>query len=146
MKIKSKIIKEFATYFDQELQTSLPISVLPDGSLVYKNFIVIQLANQNWGLYNTDSKDLIKEYFLKSSSLMAAKAYCDRHYNKYYEINDLDRLYKISINNLNIFQHQVNNTTDSEKYHITLTRLEESSAQSTHYRKLILRLFRQAFI
>jgi hypothetical protein len=142
----SKIIKEFAAYFDQELQTTLPISVLPNGSLVYKNFLVTQLDNQRWGLYNMITKELVNDYFLKSASLIAAKAYQNRHYNQYYEINDLDRMYKISVNDSVVFQHVIDNTTDSEKYHITLTRLEESNAQSQYYRQMILRLFRLSFI
>ena len=61
-KLPNKVIKEFSEYFDDELQRTLPISVLPDGSLVYKNFLIKQLDNINWGLYNIHSKDLINDF------------------------------------------------------------------------------------
>jgi hypothetical protein len=140
------IIKEFANYFDQELQTTLPLSVMPDGSLVYKNFLVKQLDNMNWGMYNIESKDLINQYYLKSSALIASKAYNHRHYAQYYEINNLDKKYATLLNDNSVFKHNIELTTDNEKYQILLTRLEESITQFQHYQKLILRLFRQSFI
>lgn len=141
-----EVIKEFANYFDQELQTTLPLSVMPDGSLVYKNFLVKQLDNMNWGMYNIDSKDLINQYYLKSSALIASKAYNHRQYEKYYEINDLDKKYAVLSNDKIIFKHNIDLVTDADKYEILLTKLEESTVQFQFYQHLILRLFRQTFI
>jgi len=140
------IIKEFASYFDQELQSTLPLAVMPDGSLVYKNFLVKQLDNMNWGMYNIDSKDLINQYHLKSSALIASKAYNYRQYEKYYEINELDKKYAVLSNDTIVFKHNIELTSDAEKYAILLTRLEESVSQFQFYQTLILRLFRQSFI
>lgn len=140
------VIKEIASYFDQELQTTLPLSILPDGSLVYKNFLVKQLDNMNWGMYNISSKDLINQYHLKSSALIASKAYNHRHYEKYYEINNLDRKYAMLSNDTAIFKNNIDLVTDTEKYEILLTKLEESTTQFHYYQTLILRLFRQTFI
>ena len=140
------VIKEIASYFDQELQTTLPLSILPDGSLVYKNFLVKQLDNMNWGMYNISSKDLINQYHLKSSALIASKAYNHRHYEKYYEINNLDRKYAVLSNDTAIFKNNIDLVTDTEKYEILLTKLEESTTQFHYYQTLILRLFRQTFI
>ena len=145
-KQQTKIIKEFAGYFDQELQTTLPISVLPDGSLLYKDFLVKQLDNTFWGVYNILSKDLINEYFLKSCALIAAKEYNNRHYEKYQSVKLLDSKYASATNDTTIFNHNIDLVTDSEKYYVMLTRLEESTALSQYYKQLILRLFRQSFI
>jgi hypothetical protein len=145
-KQQTKIIKEFAGYFDQELQTTLPISVLPDGSLLYKDFLVRQLDNTYWGVYNILSKDLINEYFLKSCALIAAKEYNNRHYEKYQSVKLLDSRYASAANDTTVFKNNIELTTDTDKYHILLTRLEESSALSQYYKQLILRLFRQSFI
>lgn len=145
-KQQTKIIKEFAGYFDQELQTTLPISVLPDGSLLYNDFLVKQLDNTYWGVYNTLSKDLVNEYFLKSCALIAAKEYNNRHYEKYQSVKLLDSKYASVANDATIFKNNITIETDNEKYHIMLTRLEESIALSRHYKQIILRLFRQSFI
>jgi hypothetical protein len=145
-KQQTKLIKEFAKYFDQELQTTLPINVLPDGSLLYKDFLVKQLDNTYWGVYNMLSKDLINEYFLKSCALIAAKEYSNRHYEKYYAVKILDSKYASVTNDTSVFKHNIELVLDDEKYHIMLTRLEESTSLSQYYRQLILRLFRQSFI
>jgi hypothetical protein len=142
----NKIIKEFASYFDQELQTTLPISVLPDGSLFYKDFLVKQLDNTYWGVYNIISRELINEYFLKSCALMAAKEYNYRHYEKYQAVKLLDSKYASATNDANVFKHNIGLVTDDEKYEIMLTRLEESSTLSQQYQRMILKLFRQSFI
>lgn len=144
--LKSKVVKEFVDYFDQELQTTLPISVLPDGSLLYKTFLIKQLDNTYWGVFNTTSKDLINEYYLKSCALIAAKEYNFRHYEKYQSIKLLDSKYASANNDATVFKHNIELTTDNEKYHIMLTRLEESTAISQYYQQMILKLFRQSFI
>lgn len=146
-KPQSKTIKEFASYFDQELQATLPISVLPDGSLLYKNFLVKQLDNTYWGVYNIISKDLINEYFLKSCALIAAKEYNNRQYETYQSVKLLDKKYASVTNDATVFKHNIKLVEDdNEKYHIMLTRLEESSALSQFYRQTISRWFRQSFI
>lgn len=140
------VIKEIAGYFDQELQTTLPLSVMPDGSLVYNDFLVKRLDNENWGMYNLITKDLINEYYLKSSALIASKAYNHRHYAKYYEINDLDRKYAVLSNDNLVFKHNLDLVTEADKHEVLLTKFEENTLQYKYYKKLILRLFRQTFI
>lgn len=142
----SKIIKEFADYFDQELHATLPVSILPDGSLLYKNLLVKQLDNLYWGLYNTVSKDLINEYFLKSCALIAAKEYYIRQYARYQEVKLLDTKYASASSDTLVFKHNIAIVSDNEKYEILLTRLEESQSISERYKQIILRLFRQSFI
>jgi hypothetical protein len=143
---QSKVIKKFAEYFDHELQTTLPISGLPDGSLLYKKFLVKQLDNTYWGVYNIESKDLINEYYLKSCALIAAKEYNHRHYEKYHSVKLLDSKYASVANDAIVFKNNISLVTDDEKYHIMLTRLEESNALSNQYQQMILKLFRQSFI
>ena len=146
MKDQTKTIKELASYFDKELQTKLPISVLPDGSLVYKNFLVRQLDNENWGVFNIESRDLVNQYYLKSCALVAAKAYNYKHFNKYFEIENLDKKYQTNYHNFLVLKNNIKSVSDSEKYHVMLTRLEESSQQAYYYKQLISRLLRRTFV
>jgi hypothetical protein len=97
-------------------------------------------------VYNILSKDLINEYFLKSCALIAAKEYNNRHYEKYQSVKLLDSRYASAANDTTVFKNNIELATDTDKYHILLTRLEESSALSQYYKQLILRLFRQSFI
>ena len=145
-KQQSKVIKEFAEYFDQELQATLPISILPNGSLVYKDLLIKKLDNTGWGVYNMLSKDLINEYFLKSCALVAAKEYYHRHYAKYHNVKLLDNKYASTSTDAAVFKNNIELVTDNEKYAIMLTRLEESLCLSQYYQGLILQLFRQSFI
>ena len=44
-------IKELAEHFQHELDTKLPVTVLPDGGIVYENYLVKQNKEGNWALY-----------------------------------------------------------------------------------------------
>ena len=58
-KSNNKALKELAGHFDKELQAHLPVTVLPNGVIVYKDFYVKQLSNSNWGLFRITTKELI---------------------------------------------------------------------------------------
>lgn len=144
--MKTKIaIKELADYFDQELQTKLPIKILPNDALGYNNFLIKRLSNGNWGVFNALNKDLINQYYLKSCALMAAKFYSHRQHIKCHEIKDLDNNYWSNYSDSLIFKNIIKTAPD-EKYLIILTRLEESTNQSDYYKKIISRLFKHTFV
>lgn len=145
MKNQTKIIKELATYFDQELQRKIPITVLPTGGLVYKNFLVKQLTNGNWGVFNIDNKDLINQYYLKSCALMSAKFYNNKQYNSCSEIKELDNGYWSNFCDTLIFTNNIK-TVAEDKYLILLTRLEESNYQTDYFKERISVLFKLAFV
>ena len=145
MKNQTKIIKELATYFDQELQRKIPITVLPTGGLVYKNFLVKQLTNGNWGVFNIDNKDLINQYYLKSCALMSAKFYNNKQYNSCSEIKELDNGYWSNFRDTLIFTNNIK-TVAEDKYLILLTRLEESNYQTDYFKERISVLFKLAFV
>ena len=145
MKSQKNTIKQLANYFDQELQAKLPINVLPNGSLVYKDFLVKQLPNSNWGVFNLKNKDLINQYYLKSCALMAAKSYSHKLFNKCNQIKELDNSYWSNYSDTVVFKHNINKVSD-DKYHILLTRLEESSYQAEVFKKKIYSLFKYTFV
>jgi hypothetical protein len=37
---KPKLIKELATQFEADFKSSLPISIQPNGAIVYNNFVI----------------------------------------------------------------------------------------------------------
>ena len=50
-KPRAKVVQELAKQFEADLNRSLPISIQPDGSIVYKNYYIKQISNKNWGLF-----------------------------------------------------------------------------------------------
>ena len=144
MKNKSKTVKELANYFDQELQSLLPISILPNGALAYKNFLVKQLPTGNWGVFNIKNKDLVNQYYLKSCALMAAKFYNHRQFIKCNEVKALDNSYWSNYSDTVVFKSNINKVSD-EKFLILLTRLEESLNQAELYKQRISLLFKWTF-
>ena len=107
MKKKKAVIKELAAYFDQELQANLPITILPNGALGYKNFLVKQLPNKNWGVFNVANHDLVNQYYLKTCALMSAKFYNHRQIDKCHEIKDLDNRYWSNYTDAMMFKHNI---------------------------------------
>ena len=73
-KSKAQVVKELATQFEADFNKNLPLSIQPDGSIVYKQFFVKKNKADNWVLYHLHNKSPIDEYYLKTCALMAARA------------------------------------------------------------------------
>lgn len=138
------VISELAKYFDQELQRTLPITILPNGALGYHNFLIKKIPNNNWGVFNVNNKELINQYYLKSCALMAAKFYNHNQFHLCHEVKDLDNKYCVHHTNSIMFKFNIENASD-EKYSILETRLHESLHKATHFKKRISMLFNSSF-
>jgi hypothetical protein len=142
---KERVIKELATQFEEELKNTLPITVLPDGSVVYKNYLIKQLTTGNWGLYSIKSRDLVEQYYLKTSAIMAAKAYNNVYLEKFFEIKRLDDRYWANYSNNLIYRRNMQSTVDFSKYLILLNKLEDSQEQTEQYKSKISKMFKWSF-
>lgn len=140
-----RTIKELANYFDQELHQILPLKVLANGSLIYKNHFVKKLHNNNWGVFNVLSNDLKEQYHLKSCAVMAAKAFNNKNYNRCNELKLLDNNYWSNYNNSLLYKNILPSVSD-EKYQIILTKLEESIYQVDTSKNKIYKMFKHTFI
>jgi hypothetical protein len=47
-KNKPRIVKELAAELEQEVKKSLPVSIQPDGSVVYKDYYIRKMKTENW--------------------------------------------------------------------------------------------------
>ena len=144
-KPKHKIIKELARYFDQELKATLPISILPDGSLSYKSYIVKQLKSGSWGLYTLRNKELVHHFFLKSCALMAAKAYNSLNMHEFDKIKELDSRYWANHTDSLIYKHNMKTAKDIDRYIILLNKLDNSESREIFCKKEILKMFKWSF-
>ena len=145
-KPKHKVIKELAGHFEEDLKSSLPIAVQPDGSIVYKNYIVKEKKNQNWGLYDRRNSSLIEEYYLKTCALMAAKAYNNTQLEKFFEIKRLDNRYWANYCDSMIYKKNIKTAKEFERYCILLNKLEASEEQARHFKEEISRMFKWSFV
>jgi hypothetical protein len=143
---RAKAIKELAVQFEEDLNRSLPISIQPNGNIVYKNYYVMQLSNENWGLFNLTSKDLIDQFYLKTSALIAAKLYNAVQLEKYFEIKRLDTSYWSNFSDSMIYGRNMKNAKDFDKFQVLLTRYEHSKFLTGHYKEEISRMFKWSFV
>lgn len=143
---KSKTIKELAKYFDQELQTTLPITILPNGSLVYKNYFVKENSTGGWSLYNIKYKELIDQFYLKSCALMAAKAYNNLNMQEFVKIKQLDSRYWSNHSDNLRCKRSIKTAKDFDRYVILLNKLEHSESRALFFKKEISRMFKWSFV
>ena len=142
---KAKVVKALASQFEEELNKTLPVTVRPDGSLVYKDYYIKVKKNGNWGLYHIRSKDKIDEFFLKTCALMAAKAYAGAQIEKFLEIKRLDNNYWSNHSDSMVFRNNIKKVQNFDRYLILLNRLEESETQSSRFKEEISRMFKWTF-
>ena len=145
-KPKAKVIQQLAEVFEQDLKKTLPISIQPDGSIVYKSHYVKQIANGNWGLFNLNNKELIEEFYLKTSALMAAKSYDAVQLEKYFEIKRLDNRYWANYTDSLIYGRNMKTAKDFDKYQVLVTRYEHSTFLSEHFKEEISKMFKWSFV
>jgi len=145
-KSKEKVIKELAQQFEEDFKKTLPINVQSDGSIVYKQY-TIRLDNQhNWAVHNPQVIDPIDSYYLKTSALMAAKAYDKNDLNKMFEIKRIDTDYRNNHVSSLIFANNIKKTKDFEQYKILLNKLEYSQERTEHFKDKISKMFKWSFV
>lgn len=142
---KKQVVKELAEHFQAELNSKLPVSILPDGSTVYKDFLVKQNNTGNWELYHRRNRTLIEQYFLKSCALMAAKAYSTTSLNTFFEIKRMDNKYWTSYSDNQTYRKNIKSAKELDRYIILLNKLEDSEHKTQHYKEVISRMFKWSF-
>lgn len=145
-KFKQKEIKELAESFNEDFKATLPITMLPDGSMAYKQYLIKETDKHNWGIYHLGSKTIIDEYFLKTCALMAAKAYNSTDMVKFFSIKRLDNKYWASYCDTLVYKKNIKTAKDFDRYLILLNKLEHSSAIATHSKDEISKMFKWSFV
>lgn len=143
-KIKT-IVKDLAEEFSKDFSTAIPFKLLPNGSLLYKNYLVKHTDNKYWGIFDVTDQRLVHEFFLKTCALLAAKEYNDLKFNQYFHIKNLDRRYQAYHNDIIVYKNNIKNITDHERHEIMQNKLQESQIRASSYRHQISNLFKVAF-
>jgi sRNA-binding regulator protein Hfq len=143
---KKQVVKELAEHFQNELDRKLPITVLPGGAAVYKNYLIKQNSAGNWGMYNYRNQTLIEQYFLKTCALMAAKAYSTTSLDKFFEIKRLDNRYWSNYCDNQVYRNNIKTAKEFDRYVILLNKLEDSEQKTQYYKEAISRMFKWSFV
>jgi hypothetical protein len=146
IKPRAKVVKELASQFEADFNKTLPINVRPDGSIVYKEFLILKTDSGNWGVYHLNNRSLIEEYYLKTCALMSAKAYARTDLNRFFEIKHLDNKYWASYCDHAVYAKNIKTAKDFSRYLILLNKLEHSRDLSEHFKEKISRMFKWSFV
>jgi hypothetical protein len=145
-KPKAKLIKELAQHFEEDLNKSLPISIQPDGSVVYKQYLIKQDKTGSWALVNISSRDVIETFYLKTSAIMAARSYGLTNLEKFFEIKQLDSRYWSNFMDSEVSRKNMAKEPDLSRYIILLNRFENSQQIAEICKEDISRMFRWSFV
>ena len=145
-KPKEKVVKELAQHFKEDFKKTLPISIQPNGSIVYKDYYIKKNSNENWALYNRHSHYQINEFYLKTCALMAAKAYSMVQLEKFTEIKQADNRYWANYSDTQVYRKNIKTAKDFDRYLVLLNKLEHTEFLAEHYKEEISRMFKWSFV
>ena len=144
---KQQEIKVLADALNIEFKNIITLIPLPNGSVVYKDYVIKQTPKGLWGIYHKVSgNDCYGEFNLKTCALIAAKAYDQVNLEKFNMIKMLDSRYWSNHYSTTVYQKNIKLTKDYERYLILLNKLEESTWKASHFKEEISQLFRWSFV
>jgi hypothetical protein len=145
-KPQAKVIKELASQFEQELNKTLPISIQPNGSIVYKNYLIKTNKQGNWAIHKPGVIEPLGTFYLKTSALMAARAYDKNDLNKMFEIERMDTDYRNNHTDSLVYANSIKKAKDFGRFMVLLNRLEYSQERAQHFQDKISRMFKWSFV
>lgn len=145
-KTQPKVIKELAEHFEADLNESMPLIIQPDGSVVYKDYVVRRLKNENWGLYNLYSKELVTQFFLKTCAILAARAYHKNQIQLFKDIKQLDTRYWSNYTENLVHGKNVKTIKEFDRFMISLNKFEYTRDKTSYYKEEISNMFKRAFV
>ena len=145
-KPQAKVIKELASQFEQELNKTLPISIQPNGSIVYKNYLIKTNKQGNWAIHKPGVIEPLGTFYLKTSALMAARAYDKNDLNKMFEIERMDTDYRNNHTDSLVYANSIKKAKDFSRFMVLLNRLEYSRERTAHFQDKISRMFKWSFV
>jgi hypothetical protein len=145
-KPQAKVIKELASQFEQELNKTLPISIQPNGSIVYKNYLIKTNKQGNWAIHKPGVIEPLGTFYLKTSALMAARAYDKNDLNKMFEIERMDTDYRNNHTDSLVYANSIKKAKDFSRFMVLLNRLEYSQERTAHFQDKISRMFKWSFV
>lgn len=139
-----KQAEKLEKYLKEEFSKELPVALMPDGSIVYKNYRIKQTKSKNWNLYRVGG-NLVDTFNLKACALMAAKLYSINQLSSYNEVKGLDNSYQKNALDAAIFKHRYQTASDPVRKDVVLWRWELSNARAENFKLRISQKFKTMF-
>jgi hypothetical protein len=137
-----QLAEDFGLMYDKKVQ----ITMLPNGAVGYKNFIIKPSKTGAWAVfYSHNLVEPVGEYNLKSCALMAAKAYNTVQINRFFEIKDIDNRYNTNYTEYLLCKQHIKIAKGLDRYIILLNKLEEADRKTQFYKERITTMFRNTF-
>jgi uncharacterized protein involved in propanediol utilization len=143
---KAKVIKELATQFEEDFKKTLPISIQPNGSIVYKQYLIKLNKQNDWCIHKPGVLDPLGTFYLKTSALMATRAYDKNDLNKMFEIKRLDTDYKNNHTDTLVYANNIKKAKDFGRFMVLLNKLEYSQERTAHFQDKISKMFKWSFV
>jgi hypothetical protein len=133
--------------FLEDVNDMMPLTILPDGSVAYKNYIIKKNKDSSWTLsrIQNQSKIFIEVFNLKSSALLAANYHRTNRIDLLIETKILDEHYWANYNDHLTFKELYKKTKDLVKRDLYLWRGELTRDRADFYRNKISNAFATAF-
>jgi len=133
--------------FLEDVNDMMPLTILPDGSVAYKNYIIKKNKDSSWTLsrIQNQSKIFIEVFNLKSSALLAANYHRTNRIDLLIETKILDEHYWASYNDHLNFKELYKKTKDLVKRDLYLWRGELTRDRADYYRDKISNAFASSF-
>jgi len=139
-------LAELAGQFDIEFKKHVQVTLLKNGAVGYKDFVIKQNTNENWCIFHIRNlQDSIGEFKLKTCALLAAKAYSTTSINHFIEIQDLDNRYWASHSDMLVYKRIIKKQVPLDRYIILLNKLEDSEVKERELKRKITSLFHMSF-
>jgi len=139
-------VEKLAETFEIDFKKIVPLIPLPDGSVVYKDYIAKQNKDGRWVLHKKNTLGTQGEFNLKTCALIAAKALTMVHIEKYNEIKMLDNRYWANHYTVQVCKKHLPNIKDFDHYMIMLNKYEHSMWLEEHCKEEISKMFRWSFV
>lgn len=140
---KSKLV-ELENFFVEEIKKEIPLVVVSDNFLLYKNIKIKRSKNGIWNLY-TKTGDKIASFKIKTTASLAAKFYDKTDFKNFSLTKVLDQGYWNNYNDSEIFKYKLKTTKDYIKRDLFVARYELAKSRADHYKKEITSLFKVNF-
>lgn len=131
-----------AQIFDQEL-AKLPIFLLPNGCLMYKDYKITKTATGMWKL-SRQGKSLF-EYNLRASALVAASFESKQRYSRLPELKMYDQNYALNSADCDLFSQRLKREQNIERIDTLTARLDIAKTRADYNKKKISAMFNTAF-
>jgi len=137
-------VKKLEASFNEEVKKEIPMALLPDGSIAYKDYIIKSTKTKQFLVIKKGGVK-VDTFFLKTCALMGIDLYSKNRLSTYTEIKLLDQKYKNNIIDAEIFKYKFNTTKDPDKRDLFLWRWEITKNRATRARNEIASRFRSMF-